>query len=175
MLCYKLQSLGRKCPNSVLKLKFPLSSVFDKLIAGLLISLCSFQVLPDDCSVDGFFAKRHPCLTAVSLHLLLSTSLQYAQSDPSALLLNLNLSFICLLGIQDERNCRGLGFEMFFCHLTHTYKCSLIFFIVVEVERYTPAFVLEMVHMVKSAIFIFDQTVRTCYSSCSCLCILLCI
>lgn len=100
MLCYKLQSLGRKCPNSALKLKFPLSSIFDKLIAGLLISLCSFGVLPDDCAVDGFFAKRRPCLTAVSVRLLVSTSLQYAHSVPSALLLNVNLfSVACFLGI----------------------------------------------------------------------------
>lgn len=100
MLCYKLQSLGGKCPNSALKLKFRLSGVFDKLIAGLLISPCSFRVLPDDCSLDGFFAKHRPCLTAVSLRLIVSMSIQYAHSVPSALLLNTNLSFACLLGIQ---------------------------------------------------------------------------
>lgn len=107
MLCYKLQSLGRKCPNSALKLKFPLSSVFDKLIAGLLISLCSFGVLPDDCSVDGFFAKRRPCLIAASLHLLVSTNLKYAHSVPLVMLLNVNLFFCLFVRQSVERSCKG--------------------------------------------------------------------
>jgi len=53
-----------------------LKAVFDKLIAGLLISLCSSQVLPDDCSVDGFWAKNCPWITAQSPHLIASMSLQ---------------------------------------------------------------------------------------------------
>ena len=113
MLCYKLQSLGRKCPNSALKLKFPLSSVFDKLIAGLLISLCSFGVLPDDCSVDGFFVKRCPCLTAASVHLLVSMGLQYTHSVPSVLLLNVNLFVCSFIRHWVQKNSRILDCEMF--------------------------------------------------------------
>lgn len=124
MLCYKLQSLGGKCPNSALKLKLPLSSIFDKLIAGLLISLCSFRVLPGDCSVDGFFAKRRPCLTAVSLHLLVSMSLPYAHSVPSAPLLNINLSFCLFIRHSVVRKCEALDSEIFFAKWISLYCYS---------------------------------------------------
>lgn len=98
-----------KCPNSALKLKFSLSSFFDKLIAGRLISPCSFGVLPGDCSVDGFFARRCPCLTLSECTALIRHKPSVCtHRAPLVLLLSINLFFCLFIAHSVERNCRRL-------------------------------------------------------------------